>query len=469
MSEVLLVNPRSFDIIPSYLPYGLLYLASFLRENKFSVKIYDSNTFDENFSEYLKNENPKIVGISILSGPCIEDAVKKAKLVRKLLPEAKIVFGGIHTTIFPKNVLKNEYVDFIVVNEGEHALVELAGYLLRKEGSPKEIKNLGYKKGGDLIINQIRPFINLDLLPLPAWDLVPIEKYLHGKFYSDRVITLHTSRGCPWNCSYCYNQIVNFRRWRGLSAPKIIEQIEYLMANYKIKGFQFYDDEFDVDIKRVVEFCNLLIKKKIKIKWAHFSRTNVADKERYALEKRAGCEFVEFGIESGSPRILKFIQKQQTVTDIKKAFRICKEVGLKAGAMFMIGIPTESIGEMGETIKLIKQLKAQQTICTIFHPYPGSQFFNYCTERGLIKLPQKIEDQGPYFDIGNSNINVSQIGASLLQKIHDKYAFNSILREIWLAIRMGNISLIFSHAKNHLNKNYLKYFFSGLKYIVLRE
>jgi len=469
MIDVLLTNPKSMDILPSYLPYGLLYIAGFLRSFEIKVEIFDSNTADENFTEILKRKKPKIVGISILSGPCLSDAVIKARETRKILPNSKIVFGGIHTTIFPKEVLNNDFVDFVIMNEGEKPFLELINYLLKKKGNLKDINNLGYKKKGKIVLNPIRPFIDLNTLPLPAWDLVPLEKYIHRKFYSNRVLTLHTSRGCPWNCSYCYNRAVNFRRWRGISAEKIIEQIEFLQKNYHIQGFQFYDDEFDANPQRVVEFCQLILKKGLKIKWAHYSRTNVADKERYILEKKAGCEFVEFGVESGSPRILKMIQKQQTVDNIKNAFKICREVGLKSGAMFMIGLPTETKKGVDMTVRLVKSLGAQQTINTIYHPYPGSELFNYCLKKELFKLPEKLDEQGEYFDIGNAKVNVSQVPASYLEKIHQMFSFNSSLEEIKFAWEYKNFSLLFSHIAPRLNSKDMKWFISGLGVYLWRQ
>ncbi len=430
MTDVLLVNPRSFSRRLSYLPYGILYIAGFLRSKGFAVEIYDSNVEDRDLQDVLMKSNPKIIGFSVLSGPCISDAVKKSQLVKDVVKDTFIVWGGIHTTIFPDHVLKQPYVDYIVMNEGEQPMAELCERLLNNNLEMSDILNVGYKKNGKIIKNKLRPFIDLNEIPFPAWDLVPMERYIHNKFYSNRVTTLHTSRGCPWSCSYCYNESVNFRKWRGMSAEKVLAQVLHVKEKYGIKGIQFDDDEFDANPQRVIEFSNLLLEKNVRIKWSHFSRTNVANEERYKLAKKAGCRFVEFGVESGSERILQLIRKGQDVNCIKNAFDICHKVGLKAGAMFMVGMPTETKEDVDKTVSMVASLKAHQVINSVYRPYPGSKLFDSCVQSGQFKLPDDLEEQGKVFNIGSTDINVSNVDTEYLQSIHDMFTLNNIINAV---------------------------------------
>ncbi len=470
MTDVLLVNPRSFYALPSYLPNGLLYIAAVLRENDIDVQIYDTNVAEEDFSAALKRLNPKVVGFSILSGPNIKDAVNKSKVARNVLKDATLVWGGVHTTIFPEHVLREDYVDYIVTHEGEYPFLELVKKILNNDPGVHDIPNLGYKENGELHINEKRSFIDMDKLPLPAWDMVPIEKYVHNKFYANRVLTLHTSRGCPWTCEYCYNELVNDRKWRGLSAERTLDQIMHVKERYNINGIQFYDDEFDANPRRVTRLFNLLINEKVNIKFGHFSVTNIANETRYRLAKEAGCRFIEYGVESGSDRMLRIIRPQQTVELIQNAFAMCRRVGVKSGAMFMIGSPQERKEDVDKTVQLVKSLKAHQTICTIFRPYPGNGLFNYCVEKKLFTLPDVLEEQGSAYDIGSTAINVSEVETPHLEKVQSMYTLRNIVNELKECVKHRNWSLLLYYRKKldvdqfrHFSKHFLRFIKESLK------
>ena len=463
--DVLLINPKCWtDPPPSYLPYGILWIAGFLRSHGISVSVFDRNVDTRKISDVISAFRPSIVGLSLLTGPVIMDAIRISKDVRALTPGAKVVWGGIHTTIFPEYVLKNDYVDYAVIGEGEAPLLEIAEAILSDKRRIEAIKNVGYKVDGKMVINPQREFIkNLDLLPDPAWDLVDIEKYAMQKFYSRRVITLNTSRGCPHRCAFCYNQAVNKRIWRGISAERLFKQVVYLKERYGISGFQMYDDEFDVNRERVRIFCELLIKNRVKISFAHFSRVNMANKGIYALEKEAGLKHIEFGVESGSQRILDFIRKDQTLEMIQGAFRICRELKIPASALFMTGLPTETEEDLEMTINFLKTLKAHQTINTIFRPFPATKLFDYCVKEGLFSLPSELEKQAEVFDYKGGSINVSKIPNNRLTETHSYFIFNNIKNELLGCFKNFNLFLIWFYFKRKINPGNLTYFFVGLK------
>jgi anaerobic magnesium-protoporphyrin IX monomethyl ester cyclase len=460
--DILLINPISWgEKSPSYLPYGLLFLAGFLRSKGFEVKIYDRNVDRRNLEKVLEEYNPDLAGISVLTGPVINDAVYISKKI-KSIKDIPLIWGGIHPTIFPQHVLKKEYIDYVILGEGELPLLELSNYLLKGAGKPENIDNLGFKKNGQIKINKIRDFIDLNTLPLPAWDLIEIEKYVQSKFYSDRVITLNTSRGCPYRCAYCYNQAVNNRRWRGVSPERIIQYIDHLQQKFGIKGFQMYDDSFDVNKGRIRDLCNLIISRQKNIYWQHFSKVNFVNIDLLRLEKKAGLRFIEYGIESGSERLLNFIDKDQTVSMIKNAYSICREIGLDAGALFMVGMPTETLDEVNQTVNLVSSLKTHQTITTIFRPYPATKLYDYCVENNLFRLPADIEEQGRIYALGDTEVNVSLVPVKYLQMVMNNFAFNNIKNEILSCIRYSNYSLLLYYIRNKFNLRQIKRLIAGL-------
>jgi len=463
--DVLLINPKCWtDPPPSYLPYGILWIAGFLRSHGISVSVFDRNVDTRRTSDVILAARPSIVGLSVLTGPVIMDAIRISKDVRALAPGAKVLWGGIHTTIFPEYVLKNDYVDYVVVGEGEAPTLEIAEAILSGKRGIEAVKNAGYKVGGKMVMNPPREFIkNLDLLPDPTWDLVDIEKYAMQKFYSRRVITLNTSRGCPHRCAFCYNQAVNKRIWRGISAERLFKQVVYLSQRYGVSGFQMYDDEFDVNRERVKIFCELLIKNKVKISFAHFSRVNMADRKIYALEKEAGLKHIEFGVESGSQRILDFIRKDQTLEMIQGAFRICGELKIPASALFMTGLPTETEQDLNDTIGFLKTLKAHHTINTMFRPFPGTELFDYCVKEGLFRLPDELERQAEVFEFRASTTNVSKIPDRRLTEAHSYFVFNNMRNELLECVKHFNFALIWFYFTKKVNLGNLRYFFAGLR------
>lgn len=451
MADILLINAKSWTgNPPAYLAYGILWIAGLLRKEGFSISILDRNVDNRELKEILVSQRPKVIGISCLTGPVIDDAIFVSQAIRALLNDAVIVWGGIHPTIFPSHVLKQTYVDYVIKGEGEFPFLELVQYILSGQGSPGQIRNLGYKRGKELVLNENRDFIDLNILPNPVWDLVDIKKYIQQKFYSHRVITLNTSRGCPWRCDFCYNQAVNKRRWRGMRAEKIVEHMEYLESHYDIKGFQFYDDEFDVNEKRVIQMCDILIKKNKKYTFGHFSRVNHISLERLKIEKEAGLRFIEFGVESGSDRMLKFIEKDQTVEMIRNAFALCRLAKVKAGALFMLGLPDETEEEVQQTKSLVDSLRAHQTIATIFKPYPATKLYDYCVNRNIFKLPDELAGQGEIYGLGDFSINVSKISTGKLRKIYRHFALKSIINEAINCISVGNFGLIIYYIRYKL-------------------
>ncbi|MBI4041007.1 MAG: B12-binding domain-containing radical SAM protein [Deltaproteobacteria bacterium] len=444
MADVLLINANTWNgTPPSYLPAGVLSIAAFVRGHGISVEILDRNVNHEDPSDFFRKVQPKIIGISVLTGPVILDAIKLSKLAKSILKDVKIVWGGLHPTIFSSYVLAESYVDYIIKGEGEYAFFDLVNHILSGVDSPEKIQNLGYREGNAVKLNPERSKCDFQKLPFPAWDLLKIQNlYKMKKFYSNSVVSLYTSRGCPWRCAFCYIQSTNQRKFRALTAEQIVDQMEYFEYNWGIHGFQFYDDEFDVSEERVLEMCDILIKKKKKYKFSHFSRIDHINLNRLLLEKEAGLNFIEFGIESGSDRILKFLQKDTDSERIRYAFDVCKKAGVHAGALFMIGIPTEQSQEVDQTVSILKEINPHQCIGTIYKPYPATPLYDYCIRNQLFTMPQTLQEQGEVFGLGEFSMNMSHAPMSKLKAVYNHFYLRNIFNEVKNCLVFGNFKLL---------------------------
>ena len=385
-------------------PHGLLTIAASLEKAGFKIKIIDQrveNDFKEKLLEEIKN--CLFIGISSMTGKQLEFAIEISKIIKKNSPKIPLIWGGIHPTILPKETLKNEFIDFIIIGEGEKAFVQLAK-AIKQKNNYKHIKNLGFKKNKRIIINKKNKFINLNELPLTPWHLLNVEKYVFKYKKNEKNIREldlgTTSRGCPAACHFCYNLAINKRQWRSLSAKKVFYMIIKVVNDYKINKIIFRDDDFFADLKRVEEICKLIIKNNLDIEWysagIRIETFNIMKDFLIKLIKKSGCSSFRFGVESGSPRILKYINKKIKPTEIIEANKKCMQHKIIPHYSFMIGFPTEKIKDMMMTVDLINKLKKDNPSAVIhcvniLTPYPGTALFNIMKKEGM-NIPTKTNE-----------------------------------------------------------------------------
>jgi len=391
----------------STLPNGILYIAAVLEKHGHQVVVYDNNIDPRqpaDFSDY----KPDVIGFAILTGPDINGAIEQSIAFKKLLPDVKIVWGNVHASILPEQILKDTFVDFVVIGAGEYTVLELADYLEKKEGKLNAIKGIAYRENGSVRINEPRPFIkNLDELPDPAWHLVDIKKY--------SAVSLNTSRGCPFRCTFCYNLPFHKGYTAVIPAERIIAQMEHLKKKYNVKFIRFFEDNFTFDRKRLRRFCQLLIEKKLKVKWDTEARADLS-REEVALMARAGCVSVGLGVETGSQRMLEFLCKGVDLDKMEKTFWELVKHKIIPRLYLMEKIPTETVDDFNKTQELIKRLDRPPYIYMSFVPYPGTPLFNYCVERDLIKPPEKTDQWGDFTIQSAINANLSEVPDELVNR-----------------------------------------------------
>lgn len=395
---VILIYPKTGDRKTIYVPLALLHLAAYLR-SKYQVAIVDTRVnkdYKRILSELL-NKEPLAVGITALTGKQISYGLEVSRYIKKINPKISLIWGGIHVTFLPKQALENPYIDIVVKKEGEISLYETLSAI--QNGSElSKVQGIAYKNNGNIFENTDREFLDMNQLPIPAWDLIDTEVYIRNLSLSrtDRPINITTSRGCPYRCAFCYNLSFNKGRWRGKDASLVIEELKYLVRKYKVNRVIIHDDNFASNRDRALEIAERIKESDLKIIWSITLR--ICDfKEKFLRELvDAGLYNVRTGGESGSQRILDRLHKDISVEQIIDSANLSKKLGLETIYTFVIGWPEETKDDIRKTIDLIFKLLEINPLSFIhplyiYTPYPGTDLFQEAKERGF-SPPDKLED-----------------------------------------------------------------------------
>lgn len=396
MSRVLLINPP-FNIskanYETSISVGLLSLASYLDQEGIEVKIIDAIR-QKNYLELIRAElsNIDLVGLSVMTMQ-VSSALKISKLIKDFSPQIPIVWGGVHSTLFPEQTVRHPAVDLAVFGEGEGTLLDLA----EKRDNLKDIPGLAFKQNGKVVINQPRSFIKMDDLPLANWALMPqeiLEKIV--------LIPTHTSRGCPHQCAFCINSITK-NTWRGYSSNMVLKDLEIIKQEpcFQNKPIRFWDENFFTDIQRAKEIIQGMLDRNIIMPWettvrVDYIRDNMIDDDFLKMLKKSGCYLLSYGGESGSEDVLKKINKgispEQIIYSAKKTLKY----GIIPQYSFMVGLPGETRKDINQTINIIDTLTKLSSQVQIlgpqaFRPYPGSVLHQSCLSSGWSD-PDSLDD-----------------------------------------------------------------------------
>ncbi len=398
MIKTLLINPPYFleDRYGSWMksfgavtePMGLAYLAGSLKANNFPVEILDAPAMNYSIIEitdYIRNGNYQLVGITFLT-PMFDVVKELTHSIKKVNRKIKIIVGGPHPTALPEKTIKElPDVDFVCIGEGEKTIVEMIGFLQGKVDIG-QINGIAYRKDGEIIKNPSRLFErDLDKIPKPARELLPMEKYkltasrTKGSTFCPTIII---ARGCPFDCQFCSHPFG--RTFRHHSIERIFEELRELKTQYQVDQINFEADTLTLNKRFIKEMCRNLIKEGLDIRWTCESRVDTIDEEMLKLMKNAGCWQISYGIESGSQRLLDIINKKTTKQQITNTVILTKKIGISIRGFFMLGLPTETKEESLETIKFAIELDPLWAQFTITIPYPGTPMFNNLDTKGKI-------------------------------------------------------------------------------------
>lgn len=450
--KIVLINPPQIfsktqvaaSVIP---PLGLMYLSAFLKKHGHSPVLIDSIVEDAaniyrindsilcrglSFNNIISRipADTGLIGITNLFSFAYPLVVELTGEIKKAYPEIPIVVGGAHPSATPVETVSCPTIDFVVISEGEETIIQLVNNLDNYEVL-KKIDGIAYKDhNGAPLFNPKTKFIeDLDNLPFPDRDIIPLERYFkineaHGP-NQNRWTPILSSRGCPYQCTFCTPQLWN-RRYRVRSSENVLTEVEDCVKKYNITEFHFEDENLTINKKRIIAICNGIKERKLNILWQtpNGIRASVTDEEMLKAMKESGCYHITVAPESGSERVLnEIIKKKQDLSRVQDVIQQAKQYGLYTAAYFVIGLPGETVDELKMTINYackLAKVGLDEVAFSNFIPLPGSELYGK-----LMKEGKFIANWSNYVSIGDLSKSTSwseNISSKELKKLR-MYAY----------------------------------------------
>ena len=400
--KICLINPPVQMNRRLWYPVGIGYVAASLINAGFDVEIIDvigEDLSKNEFKERLNDSHADSFGIGGLI-MAFNNVVEIAEIIREAYPEAFIFAGNTVGYTIPEILLNNSAVEAIVMGEGEITTVNLMK-AIEIEGKIEKVKGITYQDtNGDIIYTPPQaPIENLDDLPYPAWDLIPMNNYFEN--HGHRSYPISTVRGCPFNCTFCCKTFIEYKV-RSRSPESIIEELIEVDKKFNIESFKFFDDLFLYHKKRAIKFCELKEKSSlIDMEWSGSARADSIDEDFMGVLKKSNCVTLGFGFESASQDILNIYNKRIKVDQLQNAVNIFKKFKMEdPETSWLIGAPNETKQTVGKSIEFCKRngLRYEPHFVT---PYPKTALYDYALEKGLIG--DKLEYVKLVSKFGNTN------------------------------------------------------------------
>ena len=443
--RVLLVAYDNGSYVP-YFPQGLAYIAAVLGQNGIDVKIYNQDYHhypDEHLTEYLNKNKFDVIGYSTIAGYY---QYRKLLNISNAINHAKnrpyYILGGHGPSPEPEFFLKKTQADAIVIGEGEETIIELLSAITH-HSDLKTVKGIAFRDGEHVTITARRPLIkDVDSLPLPAYDLFPMEYYRLVRepncTRTDFLMPVLSGRGCTFKCNFCYRMDKGFRP---RSNEAVIEEIRFLKNNYRITSIVFSDELLMSSAQRTIELCEDIIRAKLDIKWWCSGRLNYANSEVLNLMKRAGCVFINYGIEAMDDQVLKNMNKALTTKQIISGIEATLECHISPGLNIIWGNIGDNKGTLRKGVEFLLEYDDGAQLRTIrpVTPYPGSPLYYYAIGKGLLRDCEDLYE--------NKHINSDLVSVNFTDMSDDE--FHRSLME-------ANLSLIENYYKKKFVLDLLK-------------
>ena len=434
-------------------PQTSLALMAAMVDKKYSVEILDciaEKTDWLEFGKIIREKNPRYLISHVITSVSDND-FKVFEIAKKNSQAITMTMGPHVTELTEKSLQEHSSLDYVIRGEPEITFKELVNAL--EDGkTPPDIQGVAYKDSqGKIVINPDRPFIeNLDILPIPRYDLLPIKKYVYP-FMASKFVFIIPHRGCPYPCTFCRQPIMWHKEVRYRSIESIIKELKYL-KQIGVRDFLTLCDTFTINKEWTINLCKEMVKENLGMRWGCNSRVDTVDKETLLWLKKAGCWMVAYGIESGSQKILDLCKKEITLQQSIDAVKWANEAGIKVYGYFIIGLPGETKDSVEESIKFARSLPITFAIFHTAAPYPGTEFYNQAVEKGwLAESDWEKIDQGKKTAVGYPDFSEEEITKAIKKAYLSFYlrpkAIINLLKEVK---NFSDLSHLFRLAYEHL-------------------
>ena len=410
--NALYIIPEYYENLPYAFPIGPAYILSSLKKKNVSVQCLNLNFEKTPLNNLLKNIYQFFkFGVVITGGLSTDyNKVKKiVKSVRDFKREVIIIVGGGLVTSMPEQILLNLKPDFVSIGEGEINIYEILKNLENGENDFEKIKGIGYLRDGRPFITQPEYIKDIDVLPFPDYELVDINSFLENQkkvFKGTKLMPIVSSRGCPFNCTFCFH--TSGAKYRSRSLENFFKEMELLIEKYNINNFIIYDELLSGNRERLSNFCENI--SKYNVKWACQLRVDIVTEDILKQMKDSGCYLINYGIESISDKILKSMRKKINKNQIENALSLTRKTQIGIQGNLIFGDKEETFETAMETLNWWKENNFYcLTLCYII-PYPGTEAFKYCIKNGI------IEDEIAYIENECPMVNMSSMSNEEYEK-----------------------------------------------------
>ena len=379
MCDLILISPHNTQLgqfkrfVPRSVPIGIGLLAGYLRAQGISAKLLDQELValsPKTLPEYLAEcRKPRIVGISVMTAN-VATGYTLARIIKDIDPETIVVFGGIHATVMPDEILRTGNVDFVVKGEAEYTFLELIRQIKSGSIEPDKLENTGYIEDGKVVYSKpAQKVTDLNDVPSFPYDMFDPSRYNLG--------FILTSRGCPFDCIFCSQRVITKRRYRPIPIERVIGELDYLVNDLHQPNITFFDDYFTGDKKRVMELCDLIRQRGLdkKASFGVQTRGDSVDRELLTVMRQANFDSLMFGVETASEDLMKLINKRETVQDNVEAIRLAREMNFVVEATFIYGFPTETWRDRFDSLSLAVNSGVDRARFNNVTPYPGTRLY----------------------------------------------------------------------------------------------